>query len=213
MTKYWGPLGWATLHTISALYPEHPSQAEMELAYSWLDSFAACITCPSCQGHFTKLLNTYRNSYPDMLSSRKNFVLFALRAHNTVNRRIGNKVYSLEECWATLENLFNTDSARRKRREYLTYLQRDWGKQTTMTGITMLMKIRELNMVEGDYWSRRSLDWSTVKADIYAGTDITSPVVPIAGSRSAENIIQRISQPQRFKIRGMTLASSSLISR
>lgn len=216
MTKYWGPLGWATLHTVSALYPAEPSSAEMELAYRWLDTFAACITCPSCQGHFTKMLSTYRNSHPDMLASRRNFVLFVLRAHNTVNRRIGNKVYSLEECFTTLESLFDNGSALTKRREYLRYLQKDWGRQTTMTGISMLMKIRELSLAEGDYWSRKQLNWLAVRSDIDPATDVTSPVIPVPGSslRSADSsVVQRIAQPQRFKIRGMSLASSMLISR
>ena len=31
MTKRWGPLGWATLHSIAALYPNSPSDYEKQM--------------------------------------------------------------------------------------------------------------------------------------------------------------------------------------
>jgi len=42
-TKIWGPLGWMTLHSISAIYPEKPSFADMEILKKFMDFFAATI--------------------------------------------------------------------------------------------------------------------------------------------------------------------------
>jgi hypothetical protein len=36
MTAVWGPLGWMTLHSVSTMYPEQPTQAEKTLMTTWL---------------------------------------------------------------------------------------------------------------------------------------------------------------------------------
>ena len=57
MTKAWGPLGWATLHSIACLYPDQPSEYEKELLNKWFDSFQRTIVCEKCREHFFELLN------------------------------------------------------------------------------------------------------------------------------------------------------------
>jgi FAD-linked sulfhydryl oxidase len=130
MTKYWGPLGWTTLHTVSALYPDNPTSAEIELAKNWIQQFADCITCPSCQGHFKTMLALYQSRNPAMVSSRREFCLFVIRAHNTVNRRLGKKIYTYDDVWTAVAQWDNS-KAKSKRYEYLMYLRRDWGSQNT----------------------------------------------------------------------------------
>lgn len=216
MTSYWGPLGWMTLHTIAALYPDTPTLTERELARQWVGTFAECITCPSCQGHFKQMYATYMMRHPEIFSSRRNLLLFTLRAHNTVNRRTIKKVYTIEECFADFTK-FGTDYARSKRREYTLYLQKDWGKQASLSGISSLMRVRELSMIESQYWSLRQLDWDSVRLLLDETDDILTPIVPLPTQSPTSNIQYRIN-PQRFKLRngGSILggnASSMLISR
>lgn len=213
MTKYWGPLGWATLHSVAALYPDQPTAAEQALANTWLESFAYCITCPTCQNHFQKTIAQYRSKVPNLFSSRREFVLFVLRAHNTVNRRIGKKVYTLAESWAELRRwLPSTGAAKSKRNEYIQYSRIDWGRQTNLSGISALMRVRDLSMTEQQYWGVRELNWDSVESLISAETDISMPIVV---DQRASTIMPTIQiRPQRFNSRpAAPTGIFSLISR
>jgi hypothetical protein len=216
MTTYWGPLGWGTLHTIAALYPESPSEKEQQLVRNWFDSFAYCITCPKCQTHFTTMYTDYKNSHPEMFSSRKELTTFVFRAHNTVNRRLGKPVYTLDQSFALLQNRFPTiQSAQQVRREYLVYLQKDWGRQTTLQGINSLMRVRDLTMVEQQYWNSRSLDWESVRSELPSTLDITSPIAPMP-ARTASSLLSMPTvraTPQRVRVPQASKSLFSLISR
>ena len=165
MTKYWGPLGWITLQTAAALYPDSPSQTEIQLVSNWISLFAECITCATCAGHFRSLLSEYTAKNPDLFSSRAKFMTFVLRAHNAVNIRIQKRVYSKDDsqiAWSVM----TPAAARSKRIEYLKYLQKDWGHQTNLQGISTLMKVRQLGLIEQQYWSTRTLDWDAAFANV-----------------------------------------------
>lgn len=213
MTKYWGPLGWASLHSVAALYPDQPTAAEQALANTWLDSFTYCITCPTCQRHFQTMVNQYRSKVPNPFNSRREFVLFVLRAHNTVNRRLGKKVYTLEESWVELRRWMpSTGAAKSKRNEYIQYARIDWGRQTNLAGISALMRVRDLTMTEQQYWGSRELNWDAVEALIPAETDIVTPIVLEQRTQSVMPTVQV--RPQRFQMRSAAPKGIfSLISR
>lgn len=213
MTQYWGPLGWATLHSVSALYPDTPTDAEQALARHWIDSFAACITCPKCQGHFSTMYARYLTVVPNPFSSRREFVLFVLRAHNTVNRRLGKRMYTLEDSLAEAQRWIpDTVTARSRRNQYIQYLRLDWGRQTTLAGITALMRVRDLSMSEQQYWRSRELDWADVASRI-GSADILTPIVTEQAAQTTVPPVVQI-RPQRFQPRSTgTSGLFSLISR
>lgn len=208
MTKLWGPMGWATLHSVAALYPDHPSQHEIQLAETWINCFSRSIVCPSCQGHFKKMYDTYRTSRPQIFSSRTEFVLFVLRAHNTVNRRLNKKVYTLDECWKILES-WSQAYCTWQRRRYLDHIQRQWAAQVSMEGIVAMTFVRQLNTAESGYWGAKTLDWSAVRAT-FPSAYATAVVVPIVEHKPKQspsdlsfNPIQALSagQTHGFKFR------------
>ena len=160
MTKGWGPLGWATLHSIAALYPDSPSENEKQLLSHWMVSFNETILCPSCLKHFHEMLVEYTYKYPNWMSSRRTVVEFVFRAHNTVNLRLNKKVYTFDEAIAELRTFLPEDQATARRREYLVYIRGDWIRNMTLSGISVVPKLKELNNVESDYWGMRSLSWS-----------------------------------------------------
>ena len=219
MTKYWGPLGWTTLHTVSALYPDNPTSAEMELAKNWIQQFADCITCPSCQGHFKTMLALYQSRNPAMFSSRREFCLFVIRAHNTVNRRLGKKIYTYDDVWTAVAQ-WDTSKAKSKRYEYLTYLRRDWGSQNTLAGISALTRVRDLFMTEQQYWSDRVLDWNKVKTVVKPTDDLGTPIVETKSATGNQTIQHPMSQfanvpntIRPFRLKQVPVGSLSLISR
>jgi len=145
--------------------------------------------------------------------NRKEFTMFVLRAHNTVNRRLGRKVYTAEESWNHLRSWIpDTATARAKRAEYIRYLRMDWGRQTNLAGISALIRVRDLSMTEQQYWSLRDLNWSTAKEAFPMSAEVLAPIV--VEQRSSVTILPTIRiQPRRFQPPAATTGLFSLISR
>lgn len=165
MTKTWGPLGWATLHSVAALYPDIPSENEKALLSRWIESFRRCIVCEKCRTHFTTLITEYFRLYPNWNKSRKDLTLFVMRAHNTVNvRQISKSPLSVEEAIVALKMNISPDRAAAMRQSYIVHIRSEWNRSLTLDGVTAARFIRELIMVETDYWSNKRFDWDDVES-------------------------------------------------
>ena len=152
MTAVWGPLGWMTLHSITTIYPERPTQTEKDLLTTWMGLFTDTITCPYCRDHFRLMHSNYRAKYPDYLDSRQAFATFAFRCHNVVNARLSKPVYgTLEECLAVLKTNLKTRSAQDYRISYINHLIRFWSSLQDTSGITALKKVYEMKKIEISY--------------------------------------------------------------
>jgi len=161
MTKRWGPLGWATLHSIAALYPDSPNEYEKQMILRWMFAFRDTILCPSCQSHFAAMLDSYMRTRPHWCDSRKNLCEFVFRAHNTVNVRTNKPIYSFTESVSELERVFPAVRSSEFRKGYLVYIRHDWMRNMTLDGISSFSKIRELNFIESEYWETRGpFAWS-----------------------------------------------------
>jgi hypothetical protein len=157
MTSIWGPLGWMTLHSAASLYPDTPTEAEMLLMTKWLDNFKNTITCPSCQGHFAEMLTNYRAQFPNMMYSRQNFMLFTLRAHNAVNRRINKPVYpTVQTCFDLLRKNVQYNKSNTFRITYINHIMRYWRTYQDATGIAALKRVQEMQRIEIEYMAPRS---------------------------------------------------------
>jgi len=157
MTSIWGPLGWMTLHSVASLYPDKPSEAERQLMIKWLDLFRDTITCPSCQGHFAELLGQYRAQFPNMLYSRNDFMIFTLRAHNVVNRRLNKPVYpTVQACFEQLRNNVKNTTTQGFRITYTNHITRHWRSFQDASGLSAMKKIHEIKKIEINYMAARS---------------------------------------------------------
>ena len=162
-----------TLHSVASCYSDSPNQAEIALMNTWLDMFQSTITCPSCKEHFGNALAGYRRSYPQMLLSRREFMLFTFRAHNAVNKRINKPIYpSVATCFETLRNNVKTKSAREYRMAYLTHIRRFWRTMQDTSGFTSMKKINEMAKIEVEYIQKRENNFEL---------DITEDVVVLPG--------------------------------
>lgn len=165
MTKTWGPLGWATLHSVAASYPDNPTENEKMLIVRWIESFRRCIVCDKCKTHFTTLVGEYFRLHPDWNSSRKELSLFVMRAHNTVNvRQLSRPSLSLEEAIAALKTNIPESKAAAMRQSYIVHIRSEWNRSLNLDGVTAARFIRELILVETDYWSTRCFDWDEIAA-------------------------------------------------
>jgi hypothetical protein len=156
MTAVWGPLGWMTLHSVSTIYPERPTQSEKDLLTTWLGLFTETITCPYCRDHFRIMHANYRAKYPGYLDSRQAFAMFAFRCHNVVNARLSKPVYAtLEDCMARLRETTKLRSAQDYRISYVNHLTRFWSTMQDTSGIAALKKVYEMKKIEVDYFGPR----------------------------------------------------------
>lgn len=167
-------MGWATLHSIAALYPDSPSDYEKQMIFRWFRSFRESILCPSCQAHFESMFDSYTRRYPYWWNSRKDLCEFVFRAHNTVNMRTHKKIYTLSESLAELAVVFPAARCADVRRAYLLYIRQDWMKNITIEGISSFAKIRELNTIESEYWGRKTFAWEDLA--VFEGSINTSPL-------------------------------------
>lgn len=164
MTKTWGPLGWATLHSVAALFPDNPTENEKALVARWIESFRMCIVCDICKRHFTTLFSEYKQLYPDWNQSRKNLTLFVIRAHNTVNLRQTSKpVLTVEEAVSHLRMNIPEDKAQAMRQSYIVHIRAEWSRSLNMDGVAAAKYIRELITAETEYWAHRGFSWSDVE--------------------------------------------------
>jgi hypothetical protein len=110
------------------------------------------------------MVSLYTQRYPSWKNSRRTVCEFVFRAHNTVNKRTYKKIYTLEESIAELRTIIPDDQAAKvKRQQYLVYIRNDWMKNMTLNGVSAAPKLKELNTIEEEYWSRRSFSWSDIQ--------------------------------------------------
>lgn len=191
MTSIWGPLGWMTLHSVASLYPNTPTEAERLLMVKWLDLFRDTITCPSCQGHFAELLGSYRAQFPNMLYSRRDFLLFTFRAHNSVNKRIGKPVYgTVKECFDLLRKNVQFNKSQSFRITYTNHITRHWRTFQDASGMAAMKKINEIKKIEMQYMAARTNEFEEIipEDNLIFSTGVEEPHRPIL-SRNAPRLV------------------------
>ena len=165
-TKFWGPLGWMTLHSISAIYPENPTLEEKAILNSFMESFRESITCPHCKGHFTSMFNTYRIRHPEWNTSRFDFFLFVCRAHNTVNKRLDKPIFpTINDCIERLKLNTQQNSATTYRNAYINYLINNWTKEFTGDGAIFLQSAKTMKKINEEYFTPRDEGFTNLKFD------------------------------------------------
>lgn len=178
MTSYWGPLGWMTLHSASMLYSENPQPVEIMLMGRFLDAFGASISCYNCKTHFATMKKKYETWNPRYLHSRREFMLFVFRAHNTVNKRLDKPVLqTVKDCLDTLKKANTYSSLESMRSAYMAYLHRNWNQDFSADGLSIRKKVQELFKINTDYLNPRTIDWDyTFEDDVLMFVDEKTPV-------------------------------------
>ena len=171
-----------TLHSVSMLYPEAPSQADKEILRRYMDSFRDSISCPQCQQHFKVIFQNYTTSHPEWNSSRFQFFLFVVRAHNTVNRRLNKpRPATVQACLDMYFANTKFNSGLVYRNKYLEYLIRNWGREMTGDGMMHVGEARQMKRITEEYWNQKT-DESTATFDMTA--DVDTPINELPPTRN-----------------------------
>ena len=159
-TKFWGPLGWMTLHSISSIYPENPNREERLLLEKFVEMFRDSITCPHCKAHFSGMLNRYKNAHPEWSSSRYDFFMFVCRAHNTVNRRLDKPIFpTLQSCIDTLKETTKVTSGAVYRNAYINYLITNWQREMSSEGYINADTAKRMKKINEEYFTPRDTNF------------------------------------------------------
>jgi hypothetical protein len=162
-TKFWGPLGWMTLHSISSIYPENPTSEERLILEKFVEMYRETITCVHCKGHFTGMLNKYRQIHPDWSSSRYNFFLFVCRAHNTVNRRLDKPIFpTLQSCVERLKENTKITTAATYRNAYMNYLITNWQREMSSEGFINADTAKKMKKINEEYFTPRDNNFADI---------------------------------------------------
>ena len=85
-TSFWGPSGWVFLHTLTFIYPEHPTYNDKVKMQHFMNTINYILPCKYCRLSFTK----YSQSLPihDYLDTRDKMVEWLYKIHNKVNKKL-----------------------------------------------------------------------------------------------------------------------------
>jgi len=156
MTRYWGPLGWMTLHSISLNYPVNPSKEDKQILIRFMNNFTESITCPNCQSHFKTIFQTYIGLFPSWNTSKYDLFVFIARAHNTVNKRLDKPlIRTVAECLEKIKTNSIHTSLTGFRQAYINYLISNWSGELTGEGRLRMGYAKEVQKINYQYWSLR----------------------------------------------------------
>ncbi|CAH7686016.1 ERV/ALR sulfhydryl oxidase domain-containing protein [Phakopsora pachyrhizi] len=92
-----GRATWKFMHTLTARFPEKPTEDERAALKAFIYLFSRLYPCGDCARHFQALLK----KYPPQTSSRNAASLHLCSLHNLVNERLGKPQYN---CTSLAEN-------------------------------------------------------------------------------------------------------------
>jgi hypothetical protein len=95
--KNWGPYFWGVLHLSALTSPAYLTPQYLDAFLSLVLVYTMILPCPACRIHFSQLLA----ELPPIQSIKTGLELFVwtVDAHNSVNKRIDKRQYSVEEAY------------------------------------------------------------------------------------------------------------------
>ena len=99
----WGPIFWATIHTVALAYPDQPSYPQKRAAKEFYMSLVELIPCPVCRTHYAAHLKT--SPIGPFLDSRTDLVDWTLKLHNKVNLDLAKPTITREQFMKAYEDM------------------------------------------------------------------------------------------------------------
>jgi hypothetical protein len=126
-----------------------------------------------------------------MLYTRRDFLLFTFRAHNSVNKRIGKPVYTtVKECFDLLRKNVQFNKSHSFRITYTNHITRHWRTFQDASGMSAMKKINEIKKIEMQYMTARSNEFEEMipEDNLIFSTGVEEPHRPIL-SRNAPRLV------------------------
>lgn len=152
-------MGWMTLHSISASYPDNPNDSDKAILNEYMNAFAYTIPCHICNTHFSNLFSSYKSSIPSWANSKQDLFIAICRLHNAVNSRLDKpRATTVAEAIHWLKNATTYTSQADFKRNYLIYLLGQFNKlhPPQNSSVAKMKKITE------EYWNSRECSYSSL---------------------------------------------------
>ena len=100
----WGEGTWRLLHCTAATFPKIPTEKDYRAYTRFLHSMAPILPCRFCREHMAKFLkeNPIR---PILEKGRRSFMLWTIRFHNSVNKKLGKPILPAAEAIRSIRTL------------------------------------------------------------------------------------------------------------
>lgn len=98
----WGPSGWHFVHSVCHTFPQNPTTEESERLSDFLLMFGRNLPCPKCRRHYGDFMK--HNMPPSHELNRERAVRLMNDCHNSVNRRLNRRQFSLDEHYAWMKS-------------------------------------------------------------------------------------------------------------
>lgn len=105
MTKdTWGPNLWHILHVIAKSFPAKPTINDKNTAYQLVKYLATILPCQQCQKHYMSNFT----KWPPRLNSGREFFIWTVKMHNSVNRLNKSKEYTPVEAFQNTPDVLHS---------------------------------------------------------------------------------------------------------
>lgn len=102
----WGKHAWNFIHLVTMEYPENPTEKDMRDYYNFIYSLKDVLPCSTCRNNLATNLQKHPLTY-ESLSSRANFVKWAIDLHNIVNIHTKKPILSYDQAMDEINKLMN----------------------------------------------------------------------------------------------------------
>jgi len=152
-------MGWMTLHSISASYPDEPTDSDKAILNEYMDAFAHTIACPICNTHFNSLFYTYKQNIPTWANSKRDLFIAVCRMHNNVNVRLDKpRPISIAQAIEWLKTATSYTNQAEFKKKYLTYLSGQYG----ITQYAQYMSVTKMKKITEEYWNAREVSYNSL---------------------------------------------------
>ena len=84
---------WALLHSVAAIYPNHPNKTEMQSLKDFFDGLMYFYPSKS------ELMKEILKEHPLEYSNREELIYYMCEIHNILNKKLGKKKFSCKEAF------------------------------------------------------------------------------------------------------------------
>ena len=97
----WGFHTWHAIHYVALGYPDAPTEQDTRIYNEFFSSLGYVLPCKLCTGHYAD----HVVKYPISLTNRESLFKWTVDIHNSVNRSLGKKEFTVDEARTYLINL------------------------------------------------------------------------------------------------------------
>jgi hypothetical protein len=139
-----------------------------------------------------------------MLYSRNDFMLFTLRAHNAVNKRIRKPIYpTVQACFDALRSNVKFNKSVTFRISYTNRLTSHWRVFQDASGMTAMKKIHQIKKIEIQYMSARSNEFEVIIPEAPVVVDIgPQPILTLPNGQPIPQPTLAASSGSRMTMQG-----------